>query len=90
MAFIETENFDPLYRGISELIGIPIERIVSNAARRGSRTYLGRVSPPELKGLVLSGEDPTPVFELIFQVARDLGYGDPRLVDFRYERDEDQ
>jgi hypothetical protein len=89
MAFIETENFDPLYKGIGELIGLPIERIVTNAGRRGSRTYLGKVVPREVKDMVMGGEDPRPVFEMIFQIARNLGYGDPSLEAFRYEKDDD-
>ena len=36
MGFIESENLDPLYTGISEIIGFPIDRLVTDIARKGT------------------------------------------------------
>lgn len=50
--FYESENIDPLFRGIRELIGAPIDHIVIESRRRESRRYLERTFPPEVRRLL--------------------------------------
>ncbi len=89
LAFVESENMDPLYRGIGELIGMPIERIVIEASRRATRGYIGRMVPEETKRLVHERAiKPDVLVEASFNLARLMGYGNASLVDFRMERDE--
>lgn len=89
MVFIESENLDPLFRGIEEIIGVPIERIIIETKRRGSREYVSRLLPPEIKEGVLRKEvDLEPLIESLNVVSSLLGYGKTDLVDYRYERDE--
>ena len=89
LAFIESENLDPLYRGIGELIGMPIEHIVIEASRRATRGYIGRMVPEETKRLVQEGViKPDVMVEASFQLARLMGYGNASLVDYRIEWDE--
>ena len=48
--FYESENIDLLFRGIEELIGMPIEHIVIESRRRETKRYIERVFPPEVRG----------------------------------------
>ena len=55
--FYESENIDPLFAGIEELIGMPIEHIVIESRRRETKKYIERAFPPEVRGqLGLGGE----------------------------------
>lgn len=86
LAFIESESLDPLYAGIDRLVGVPIEHIVTEAARRTTRTYMGQLVPRELKDLVQRREvGVETIVDLSFQIAHIMGYGDAALVGFRYE-----
>ncbi len=89
LAFVESENLDPLYRGIGELIGAPIEHIVIEASRRATRGYIGRMVPEETKRLMQEGAiGPGMLVETSFQFARLMGFGNASLVDYRLERDD--
>jgi len=55
--FYESENIDPLFKGIEELIGMPIEHIVIESRRRETKKYIERVFPSEVRRqLGLGGE----------------------------------
>lgn len=54
MAFIESENLDPVYGGIGRLIGMPIERMVIDVSRRRTREYISQLLPDEIVGLFRS------------------------------------
>ena len=43
--FYESENIDPLFRGIEELIGLPIDHIILESRRREAHKYIERVFP---------------------------------------------
>lgn len=47
--FYESENIDPLFRGIEELIGMPIEHMVIESRRRETRRYIERAFPPQVR-----------------------------------------
>ncbi len=90
LAFIESENLDPLYKGIGELIGMPIEHIVIEASRRATRGYIGRMVPEETKRLVQERAiDPRILVDASFNLARLMGYGHATLVDYRLKREPD-
>ncbi len=88
--FYESENIDPLFHGIEELIGMPIENIVIESRRRESRRYMERLFPPEAKELFRGHDDPRltaeekkakllagrGVLNNIYDVARIFGYAD--------------
>lgn len=52
MIFIECENLDPLFRGIENLIGMPIEHAVTAAKRKAVRSYQDRLIPEATKELL--------------------------------------
>ena len=56
VGFLESENLDPLYRGISEAIGLPIDRLVRDVMRKGTLEYARSVLPPDFKDIVRSGQ----------------------------------
>lgn len=90
MAFVETEIFDPLYQGISNLIGLPIGHILTNSARRSTLAYMRQMVSDETRRAVVNREvDLDLVFATIFEVGRIMGYGNPSLLDMRYEQKDD-
>lgn len=90
MAFLETENLDPLYLGIGELIGLPIVPVLTNIFRRSVVAYMERLVPVEVREEIGRGSgDVSAAFELMFDVARVMGYGRGRLQDLRFQGDAD-
>lgn len=55
--FFESENFDPLFRDIEELIGVSIENIVMEARRSESRRYVAKLFPPEAREVFSSWDE---------------------------------
>lgn len=49
LAFIESENWDPLWSVVGQLIGIPVERLVISTAQKATRGYIRRLITPELR-----------------------------------------
>jgi len=86
LAIIDTLNLDPLYKGISDLIGIPIERMVTETARRTTRGYMDKMIGAEMKAFARNSRDGLmSLIEVSFQVGRLLGCGNPHLKDLRVE-----
>ncbi|MFW6113375.1 MAG: hypothetical protein ACOC78_00425 [Actinomycetota bacterium] len=56
--FYESGNIDPLFRGIEELIGVPIEHIVIESRRRETQRYIERNIPQEIRSQFQAGGDP--------------------------------
>jgi hypothetical protein len=54
LAFLECENFDPLYKIIGEIIGMPIEGMVIDITARALQSYLSRFIPRETVNLIRS------------------------------------
>jgi hypothetical protein len=90
MIFIETENFDPLFKGIELIIGAPIEQLVITAARRANRGYLNAFVPEMIREKILQKEmDYEPIDSAFRDLARLNGVGSYQPVDLRYEQDAD-
>jgi hypothetical protein len=90
MGFIECENLDPLYRGIGDIIGVPIDHMVMDIARRGTTDYFGNLIPPEVRNMIrgrVMGVD----FIADFMVTTGLlnGFGKNLFMDIRNEGDSD-
>ncbi len=89
MVFIETENLDPLFKGIAEIIGTPIEHMVITAGRRAYRGYLRSFVPEAVREKVSNGElDYEPIDAAFRDLGRINGVGSYERVDLRYERNE--
>jgi hypothetical protein len=90
LVFIETESFDPLYCGISELVGEPVEPFVVNTARRSTRAYMNKLVSDEVRDQLANGRiDIHLILGIMFQLARIMGYGSPELLDVRFEQRDD-
>ncbi len=63
MVFYESGNIDNVFRGIEELIGVPIEHIAVERKRRDTRRFMERVFPEliERLGTILGEERPDRV-----------------------------
>lgn len=90
LAFLESENWDMLWAGISSLIGASIERIVIETARQGGRVYIGNLVPPEVMEHLRQRESGLRmVIDGVLWVALLMGYGKTTELGSRFEFDED-
>jgi hypothetical protein len=89
LVLFESGNLDPLFAGIADLIGTPIQRLVIDASRRSTRSYMDRVIADDLKDMIRSGDmDLKLVFDSTFLIWRAMGYGKLSLEDVRYKHDD--
>jgi hypothetical protein len=49
LGFTETQYLDPLFRGIEQIIGMPIEHMVITAVRRAVHSCLKAFVPPDVR-----------------------------------------
>lgn len=90
LVFFESGNLDPLFEGIEEIVATPIERMIIDASRRSTRSYMDRVVADDIKNMIRSGDiDLKLVFDSTFLIWRSMGYGRLTLEDVRYEHDSD-
>jgi hypothetical protein len=90
LAFMESENLDPLYRGIGEIIGIPIDNMVIDIARRAAATYIEGMLPQAVKELIQEKElDVRLYIDAMLVTAKLLGSGKYEFVDVRFKGDKD-
>jgi hypothetical protein len=87
IAFLESDNWDPIFRSISELIGIPIEPMVIDTCRRTTLGYMRQLVTDEIREMLLQGQLPLEqVFQTTFELVRVSGTADPSFVDARLEQ----
>jgi hypothetical protein len=88
-AFVESENLDPLFAGIELLKGLPIESLIVEIERKGTRDYYNSLIPREVKEMVRRHELPLdPLVHATFTTNRTYGLGQMDLVGLRYETDD--
>jgi hypothetical protein len=88
MSLMESENLDPLFWGIEEIIGRSIEPIVIEAVRRNTRSYLKRFITEDVRKLVLNGEvNVQDMDRVVAGSAIPMGYGRYEMVETRFEGD---
>lgn len=89
MAFIESENLDPVYEGIGRLIGVPIERMVIDVSRRRTREYIDRLVPDEVLELFRNRQiELRPVIDIMLDTSLVMGYAKMEIIELSYEDSE--
>ncbi len=89
MAFVECENFDPLFEGVERLMGVSIERFLIDSERKGTRDYFSPMLPQEVKDMLKRNElSMDPLIEATMVTNRVNGLGRQELVGFRHEVDD--
>lgn len=89
IVFMETENLDPLFKGIEQIIGAPIEHMIITAGRRAYRIYLSAFIPEKIREKIRNKElDYEPIDAAFRDLGRLNGVGDYDFVGLRYEQDE--
>jgi hypothetical protein len=90
LTFIENDNLNALFRGVEDIVGTSIERIILATRRRAGRAYMDRIIPKQVRELVQKKElELRPLVAAFFAIGHVLGYGRFELVDYRYEQDDD-
>lgn len=88
--FLETENLDPLFHGIEQIIGMPIENMIITASRRAYRTYTKAFIPESIRKKIQQKEIDYGPYDAAFRDVAGLnGCGRYEEVSRRYERDDD-
>jgi hypothetical protein len=89
MVFVECEEFDPMFEGVEKLIGIPIEHLLIDIERKGTRDYFSPMLPGEVKEMLRRHELPfEPLIDAVMTTNRVNGLGRHELVGYRHEVDE--
>lgn len=89
MGFIECENLDPLFKGIGDIIGMPIEKLVVNIAARGTKKYMDGVIPEAVKEMIQAKQmEIHTLTEGVITLCHAIGYGRYDFVGYRYEKDD--
>lgn len=87
---IESENLDPLYYGIGEIIGTPIDHLVIDIVRRGTVDYGKNLIPPEVMGMIRNRILSLDIIvDVMISTAKLNGFGKYELVEIRLEGDRD-
>lgn len=74
MIFIELDNINSTFRGVEEIIGMSIERIIVEAKRRATYDFVDHMLPGVVKAVVrLVGVK--PVIRNVTALGRVMGYG---------------
>ncbi|MEW6555420.1 MAG: hypothetical protein AB1384_14175 [Actinomycetota bacterium] len=82
MIFIENENIQSTFRGVEEIIGMSIERIVIEAKRRATFDFVDHMLPGVVKAIVrVVGV--RPVVNNVTGLAMVMGFGNVRLDSIR-------
>jgi len=82
MAFVECENLDPLFNGIVQIIGVPIEHIIIDCERKGNRDYFNPMIPQEVKDMIRKGDLPlVSIIDAMTLTAKINGVGRFELKD---------
>jgi hypothetical protein len=82
MLFIETKNLSETFDEIEEIIGMPIERIVTEAKRRATYDFVSHSLPGIVK-TVVKVVGVRPVVNNIDALGSVMGYGDIEVLDIK-------
>ncbi len=89
LTFLENDNLNALFRGVEDIVGSPVERIILAARRRAGRAYMARMVPTAAREMVQRKElELQPLIGAFFVIGHVLGYGRFEIVDYRYEQDD--
>lgn len=90
---LESENLDPLFHGIGEVIGLPIDRQVIDVCRRSTSRLVGEMVSRHFKDLMEKREvDLDPVIvalaDIMMAASQVMGFGRFEYVDHRFKGDD--
>ena len=76
MNFLECENLDPLFANVGEIIGYPIESLVTIIVTRGTARYIREMIPQEIREMVKTKKASVAVLvKPVTTFCHVLGYG---------------
>jgi hypothetical protein len=90
---VESENLDPLFEGIADVIGMSVEKQIIDVARRVMRNRVKDMVPLAAKEVIIKKEiDLEPLImtitDYMMTASQVIGHGKYEHVGHRYERDE--
>jgi len=88
IVFCECENLDPLFLGIENIFGSPIEHIIIDCIRRTYRSYCKLFLPSDVSEMVRKGQlDAKALDDGFVELAIPMGVGKFGFVDMRLKWD---
>ncbi len=82
MIFIENDNIQSTFQGVEEIIGMSIERIITEAKRRATFDFVDHMLPGIVKAIVRR-VGVRPVVNNVTDLGMVMGFGDVRLDSIR-------
>jgi hypothetical protein len=82
MIFIENQNIQSTFQGVEEIIGMPIERIITEAKRRATFDFVDHMLPGIVKAIV-KRVGVRPVVKNVTGLGMVMGFGNVRLDHIR-------
>ena len=84
--YLETANLGPLYAGIAEIIGLPLDRLIVESTRKGGGRYVRGILPSGIQENVRGGSlTLEPIIAALLFTAELSGYGKCSLVELRFD-----
>lgn len=88
MLFYESDNLDRLFRGIEEIIGVPVERIVIESKAREVKEYVRKMVSPLKRRFARFRPGTVAMVSRLAVTGRCYGYGDVSLSGHRRKGDD--
>ena len=89
VGFIESGNLDPLYRGVGEIMGFPIDDQVIEIMRRGTMDYFRNILPAA-SGLLHEQEVGRDfIADFMVTMGQLNGFGKYEILEIQYNNDDD-
>lgn len=86
VGFIESENLDPVYKGIEEIIGVPISRLVINVIRKGTLDYIRNITLPKIQEIIKSAEGAgNNIADFLMANGQVCGFGKYETIGIEYK-----
>jgi hypothetical protein len=88
MTFFDFDRIDSIFHGLEEMVGVPLEHIIVECARRGARQYVDSMIPSPVRK-ILKHVGFKLVVGNLSTLGKVLGYGDIHLVESRRRNKQD-
>jgi hypothetical protein len=86
VGFIESENLDPVYNGIAEIIGVPIDHLVIDVIRKGTLDYIRNITLPRVQELTQNPETAgNNITDYLTTNGQVCGFGKYELMGMEYK-----
>lgn len=89
VVFVECEHLDPVFSGIGQIMGFPVEPLIAESRRRGARDYILPFISDEMREAIRRRDlELAPIVEAQLRSTEIMGFGKTGLLELSYEEGE--